>query len=61
MRGKKPDSRQRAEIRRFGRYNDGHPLFAGDWLVVRETSEYYILENKYKRNAKIKVLKKSRK
>lgn len=58
MRGKKPDSRQKAEIRRYGRNADGRPYRSADWLVLRETSEYFYLENRHKQNFKIKLIKK---
>ena len=58
MRGKKPDSRQKAEIRRYGRNADGRPYRSSDWLVLRETPELYYLEHRHKQNFKIKLMKK---
>ncbi len=58
MRGKKPDSRQRAEIHRYGRNADGRPYRSSDWLVLQETPDYFYLENRHKQNFKIKLMKK---
>ena len=58
MRGKKPDSRQRAEIHKYGRNADGRPYRSADWLVLRETSDFYYLEHRHKQNLKIKLMKK---
>lgn len=58
MRGKKPDSRQKAEIRRYGRNTNGRPYRSADWLVLRETPDFYYLEHRHKKNLKIKLIKK---
>ena len=58
MRGKKPDSRQKAEIRRYGRNAEGRPYRSSDWLVLRETPDFYYLEHRHKQNLKIKLMKK---
>ena len=58
MRGIKPNGRQRAEIRKYGRNADGRPYLPSDWLVLKETDRLYLLEHKYKQNFKIRLIKK---
>lgn len=58
MRGVKPNGRQRADIRRYGRNADGRPYLPSDWLVLKETDRFYLLEHKYKQNFKIRLIKK---
>lgn len=58
MRGMKPNGRQRAEIRKYGRNADGRPYLPSDWLVLKETDRFYLLEHKYKQHFKIRLMKK---
>lgn len=58
MRGIKPNGRQRAEIRKYGRNADGKPYRPTDWLVLKETEKCYLLEHKFKQNFKIRLIKK---
>lgn len=57
MRGVKPDSRQRDLINRYGRNSDGKPYRGGDWLVLKETSEMFHLQHRFKKNFKIRLYK----